>query len=335
MFTNCQVTKSNVNPREYHDHGVARGDSVYPVSPSMLKEFARCPQRWFLGYKSPPSKSKDWGKLLDCFTLTPEQMPHQYVTEPDTYMLAEMACPECGSVSDAKKCRKCNVDRRMEMQEHAWNPRAEYCRNWRMEVEARNYTVLSREEMENVKSAHKRLMSEPIIRDFLSECDFQVLVQGEWTDEATEMVIPVRCLIDCVPHVNSEFGKSLGDLKTTTHGATARFTRDIDAFGYDLQAAFDLDLYCAATGEDRVSWHLLVQESFEPYETNPILLDQRFMELGRDKYRRALALYAKCVKSHVWPGYNSVDEAVQGWSLATPSPWMESAQLFSETFEVT
>ena len=56
------------------------------------------------------------------------------------------------------------------------------------------------------------------------------------------------------------------------------------------------------------------------------------MNIGRDKYRTALANYAWCLKHDRWPGYDETDESVQGWTITEPEPWMESEGLFEPRF---
>ena len=48
-FINAKVTPGVTCPADYHGHEIQRGQPEYPMSPSELKEFARCQSRWAAG----------------------------------------------------------------------------------------------------------------------------------------------------------------------------------------------------------------------------------------------------------------------------------------------
>jgi len=71
-----------------------------------------------------------------------------------------------------------------------------------------------------------------------------------------------------------------------------------------------------------------LQENFPPFETGRRLLSQDFTSIGRQTYEHALRLYARCLKSGIWSGYDLPEE----FTLLQPQPWMEfNAQ--SETMQ--
>ena len=85
--------------------------------------------------------------------------------------------------------------------------------------------------------------------------------------------------------------------------------------GYHVQSAFDLDLYNAATGEQRDTWCFVLSENFPPYETGRAILSLEKLNCGRIIYRAYLAKYAKCLATGKWPGYQDGVETLDGWSL--------------------
>ena len=316
-FRNCKIVGRSVDPEVYHRIDIERGSPDYPISPSTLKEIARCPHRWRAGYVSPDTKAKEWGNLLDTQLLTPERFEARYVLQPETYPApATHASVKKGLIEAGSPL--------------PWNGNATYCDNWLQEQAAKDLQPVSAKQWLSLADATKRFAADEVLKDFLEASDRQVMVVGEWVDEGTKLVIPVRCLIDLVPWHESEWGlKSLGDLKTTRSASPFAFKRFCYDMGYHVQAAFDLDLYNAATGEQRCQWCFLLQENFAPWETSKCFLSQEFEQIGRSSYRESLALYARCLKTGKWNGYDDHDEASQGWSCLQADPWMESASMFA------
>jgi hypothetical protein len=137
-----------------------------------------------------------------------------------------------------------------------------------------------------------------------------------------------------VPRADTEFSSCLGDLKSTRSAALIPWARHCYDMGYYIQAAFNTDLYVAATGEDRNTFCFILSENYEPFEPARRMLSQDFLTLGRAEYRRLLGLYAKCLKSNHWPSYDDTDEAIQGWSVVEAEPWMASKEQFAPVFEM-
>jgi hypothetical protein len=302
-FKNAKVVSVGVNPANYHNQEAKRGSKEFAVSPSSLREFWKCPRRWMDGYESPDSDAKDFGSLLDCRLLTPGEFDARYAIRPSTY-----------------KDSKTGEDK-------PFNLNSNVCKEWVKERGDRE--IVSSAQVASCNEAASRLMKDEIIAAWFDACDKQVLVTGEWHDEKTKMVVPVRCLMDFVPRVGTEFEKCLGDFKTTRNAGLQAWSRWCFQAGYHIQGAFDTDLFVAATGEDRMTWCFIVQESFAPWQTGKRMLSQEHgLDLGRLEYGRMLALYSQCLSTSCWPEYDDTDEAVQGWSLVTAEPWMENRMMF-------
>lgn len=319
-FQKCQIVGKGIDSSKYHDVEVKRGDAAFPVSPSMLRAFAPCPSRWLAGYTPPPSEAKAWGSLLDCLALTPLQFPSRYATRPATYETTGMKCPSCGSITDSKKCAACKTDRMEISVTKDWNAASKTCQEW---IAAQNgKEIIGPETFTDAKTAYAKLISDPVIKTYNVESDAQVALAGEWLDKATGLTIPVRCLLDYAPRADSEFAGGLGDLKTTRNAAPWQWQRWVYQSGYHVQAAFDLDLYNAATGEERTDWVWIVQENYPPYETAKRLCSLDLLAIGRVEYRNALAAYARCLKTKEWPGYDAAATESQGWTIVEGEPWM-------------
>lgn len=92
------------------------------------------------------------------------------------------------------------------------------------------------------------------------------------------------------------------DLKTTTDASPGEFSRTIINFGYDVQAAFYLDLL-AANGEMYNEWFWIVAESEPPHEVAFYKAPAALIERGRAKYRHYLKTLTTCLQTDSWPGY--------------------------------
>lgn len=306
-FQNAKVVSVGVNPQDYHNQKEKRGTKEFAISPSSLREFAKCPRRWVDGYESPESEAKKYGSLLDCRLTTPDEFEERYAVRPDTY------------IAEVKK----------ERVEKPWNGNATFCSEWKQQQLDNGKEIVTSYEMKNCDDAISRLKSDEIIAAWLDACDMQVLVAGEWHDEKTGLVIPVRCLIDFRPRLETEFAKCLGDLKSTRNASIGAWNRWCFTAGYHIQGAFDTDLYVEATKEDRMTWCFIVQENFAPWQTAKRMLSvEHGLDLGRMEYKRMLELYCRCLKAGQWPDYDGHDESIQGWSLVTAEPWQESRLLF-------
>lgn len=316
-FQNCKVVGVGVSPDTYHDHNIKRGEPGHPVSPSMLKAFAHCPSRWIHGYESPESSSKDFGNLLDTLVLTPQLFSQRYAVEPLEY-------------TNEKGDKK------------PWHNGAGICKEWKKEQLAAGKTITDNAAIAEATAATQRIQADEILASFIAASDRQVLIEGEWKDDGTGLIIPVRCLLDIVPRKDTEFSESLGDLKSTRSAEIRKFQRDVFQFGYHIQAAFDLDIFNAATGENRLAWGFVVQENFPPFETGRRMMrdgelgtqpeDSNMIALGRSQYRKMLANYAWCLANKKWPSYDDTDESSGGWTAITAEPWMSQQVLFEPKF---
>lgn len=114
--------------------------------------------------------------------------------------------------------------------------------------------------------------------------------------------VKIKGMIDIVPHISSENGDSLWDLKTTASiDSLDALQRLILNRGYHWQSALYLDLYNGATGECRDSFVFIFMESSAPYETAFVRITTDVIELGRQEYLAALAKWKMCVDTDFFP----------------------------------
>jgi hypothetical protein len=114
-----------------------------------------------------------------------------------------------------------------------------------------------------------------------------------------------RAMIDNAP---ADPRLPLYDFKTTTNACPDACVRAIVDYGYDVQAAFYLAVWKAATGEDR-RFRFIFTEKTAPFETSVIELvsDEHdsadWMKDAREKVQEACERWRYCLRSGQWPGY--------------------------------
>lgn len=289
MLKDCKITGDNISYEVYHRQSAKRGDKDFSMSRSELIAVATCAEKWIDGYgiEEESTASTEWGQMLDClmtqskrfddlFSVCPETYPDSKTGEPKPFIMSSKWCKEWVAGQTGKIIIK--ADRRKE-----------------------------------ADIAVRALNSDDTVAELFKTSRKQVMVTGFWYDEETDLRIPVRALLDLVPvKTHKQFGKWLVDFKTARNGNPAQWARVVDDSAYDLQAALYLDLYVAATHEDRTDWTFIVQENEPPYHVvNPLpSLTEEFLVWGRVKYQDALRLYARCLKTGEWPSYPTGDRMV-------------------------
>lgn len=281
-----------------------KSDKGFPVmSRSDLCEFSRNPRRWRNGYRDhEETSSTEWGTLVDTLLLQTESFQQRYIIVPKNY-----------------PCEPTKKDPRTEK---PWNRNATYCKEW--EAEQSPKLPLDQEDYDKASLAVGVLKCSPQIHQLLQESRKQVFVTGEYQDEETGMTVPLKGLLDIVPDLGSEFPKSLFDFKTGRSAEPRAWTRAVHDSGYHVQAALYLDLYVAATGEDRCDFRHIIQENFAPFDFSRRFLSEEFVSLGRLLYTRALKQYCRCLDADEWPGYSSLGALVlpDGFESCSPEAWM-------------
>lgn len=290
MITNAQIVGADIAPERYDQETEQRGSAKFTVRSHTLNEILRNAQRWMRGYESPESKSKDFGRLLDCLLLTPLQWPTRFAVLP-----ADAPKKPSKTQINAKK----PSDKTLE--DIKW---------WDAWTKANPGEIVSQETNGSVHAAIKRLREDAMICDLIDNSQHAVMLTAVWDDHGTGLMVPLKALVDIAPRSDHPvFGNSLWDLKTTQNASPRSFSRDAQKYGYAVQAAFYVDMWNAAhpsPADSRSDFGHVVVESFHPFEyrTPPPLLSQRFLGVGRALYQKALAIYCKAICSGDWPGYD-------------------------------
>jgi len=313
MIQNAQLVGFNIPPSHYETETEQRGSPALTVRAHILGEILRNAQRWVKGYESPESKSKKFGAVLDCALLTPAQWPKRYAVIP----------------ADApKKPTKAQVNAKKP------SPESVAAIEWWGDFIASNPGEIIPQDLNaSVHSAMNRLREDKLIADLIECSHHSVMVTADWKDPVTGLVVPLKALIDIVPPDDHPvFGGSMWDLKSTMNASPRSFSRDAQKYNYGIQGAFYMDLWNAATGEQRHDFGHIVIENFHPYEfrTPPPLLSQRFLGHGNALYQRALSIYCKALSTGEWPSY---DRRGGDWPITDCDDWYLSAETLYDPIE--
>lgn len=327
MFKNCRIIAVNANPDEYHtvESGCERGTPKFVMFSSAIRAFWAAPSKWrepiideegnVTFWEFPGSVSTEYGALFDCLLLTPENFKDRYVVPPEEYV-------------NAKK----------EVNKWSWN--ATFCKQWRADREEEGLEVTTQKMVWKAQQAIKRFLRDHDFARIVEQSEKQVWIVGEWHDPSG-IVVPCKCLIDLCPRLDSDFHKSIADVKTTKNARPIAWEKWAHSAGYEVQAAWNNDMFVAATNREICSFRFLLSENEAPYEIGRRLMsvdiiepdrDQGDVASGRRQYKRMMADYCACWRTGRVPGSDDPDESANGWTIVAPNPYAEQARAFSPKF---
>lgn len=129
-----------------------------------------------------------------------------------------------------------------------------------------------------------------------------------WEDDSTGLLCKAR-----IDKEAASVGKFI-DLKSCAD--LEAFERSIARYGYHRQLAHYQDGWATLTGELLEPWIVAVEKS-APYCVKSAPLHEETLERGYERRRNAMALYAECESSGVWPGPPSPSSwKVPEWELS-------------------
>lgn len=99
------------------------------------------------------------------------------------------------------------------------------------------------------------------------------------------------------------------DLKTCRDLSDTSLRRDIEAYGYDIQAAAYLEAATAIYGWRDVTFKWLFVEKESPYQTRLITASPNMVGQGMAKWLKAVTIWKDCLTTNQWPG--PVDGEIQ------------------------
>ena len=135
-----------------------------------------------------------------------------------------------------------------------------------------------------------------------------------WTDLVDGVEIKCKArpdvIVDC-----GKIGFLIADLKTALTAALADLPKVIADRGYHRQAWWYMRA-AAAAGLNVFGFHLLMVEKMAPHQAIVAMLANEAIEQGGRECQRAMAIYADCTKTGLWPGYpNAIDVNLPDWYM--------------------
>lgn len=179
------------------------------------------------------------------------------------------------------------------------NPGKQWWDAWKEEVGAgrESRTVLKPDEFETVKIvALVQQRSAQVMRAFEQGKAERSLI---WQDEETGIWLKARP--DWLP--DDPASRFICEYKTALSIEPSRMSSDAFKFGYHMQAAMQIDAVQAVLGVKPLGVAHVVQEKEPPYLAELRMFNEEQIEDGRFMYRRALELFAACIRENYWPGY--------------------------------
>lgn len=118
-----------------------------------------------------------------------------------------------------------------------------------------------------------------------------------WQDEKTGVWCKAR------PDVTPDLRAIIPDVKSALNPSPAAFEKHAATFRYFNSAALYLDGLDVLFGEEKRRFIFVVIESDEPFTVTLYQADEDDLNRARMENRKAIDLFAKCLKRNAWPEY--------------------------------
>lgn len=170
-------------------------------------------------------------------------------------------------------------------------------KEWR-DAQPAGLEIIDAAQMQTAQRQAAAVRALPDIAALLAEGRAEV--SAVWRDDATGALC--RCRPDWVAPAGD--GVVIIDGKTTQDASPDGFGRSIWTYAYHLQAAWYIDGWQRATGQRVHGFVFAAVESAYPHAAAAYMLGDDVIAAARAECARLTALYAECMRSGHWPGYN-------------------------------
>lgn len=255
------------------------------VNASLLKELQRSPLHAWARYIDPNRKPLEPTPAMTFGTAC-----HAAILEPEVFAATYLVAPE-------------GINRRTNEGKEQWAA---------FEAQAEGCIVLKAEEHAAVLAVRDAVMAHGLAGTWLTTGE----AEASWFAESTDHPgLWLRGRTDRTTMVG-DGALLVADVKTTQDATAHAFTREIYQRGYHLQAAFYADLL-ALCGHPVEHFAFVAVEKAHPYAVGVYHLDPEDLEVGRQAYKRLLALYVRCKAADHWPGPSpeSIRAAAPRWAV--------------------
>lgn len=238
-------------------------DAIPCVRSSMLKTMAtQTPAHYFHKYLSGAQEEQTPSMVFG-------QMLHCAVLQPELFDERYTVAPE-------------GIDRRTKEGKQLF-----------ADIEASGKVALKAAEFDLYKSLAASMMRTKIMQDAmrLGEREKIVVIDGR------------KVMLDLIVFPCDEYPRGLiVDLKTTRCAHQRAFSADCYKLGYDIQAAFYIDVVRDSFGFEP-QFAFIAVEKTAPYLACEYFADDLMVDAGRKRYQNALDLINQCEQSGNWYGY--------------------------------
>lgn len=97
--------------------------------------------------------------------------------------------------------------------------------------------------------------------------------------------------------------REVADIKTCMDASYDAFSRTVANYKYHWQALFYLNGLTAVTGTDHHTFIFIAVEKDPPYAVAVYKATKDMLNIARKQMEPVLAVYAECLTTDVWPGY--------------------------------
>lgn len=166
------------------------------------------------------------------------------------------------------------------------------------EAEAQGRAILTADEWHTLQMQHDSVMAHPEARTLIEVKGGVFESSAYWIDSDTGLLC--RCRPDWRP-----FPEVIVDVKTTDDPAPYAFSKSVFEYRYHVQDSFYTDGTSAASGvqiEDFLFLAIGKKREMGRYPVRLYRLSDEDKALGRELYRRDLAVIKECEEAGQWPG---------------------------------
>ena len=176
--------------------------------------------------------------------------------------------------------------------------RTKESREWRDEQLDAGRIICAESELENATKCADAVREHEVAGQILSGAQFQVGAVADFG------CIPVKCLVDIVPGLGSEWEETLVDYKTTAGGLDDEAIRKtMGNFRYHFQAAFYRSVYNKASADRVCDDFAFIFQDPQTREVRVVKLARESLALGTRSVKHALTEFAKAAERGIRSRY--------------------------------
>lgn len=271
FIKSCKLQKFEGSEEAYH----AMKDAI---SASTMKLLKISPAHFKEGEEVEETEAMIFGSAYHCYILEPERFTKEYYVFDDSMMYEKLITDGFKSPRSTKEYK--------EWQESEMRVIGER-------------KVITKAQFQTIEKTKAKLMQHMMTKSLLTNGDPEVGLFGQIVT-MDDKPVNVKLKADYIKTKK----RIVVDLKTCADASISGFTRAAADRDYQIQAAFYLDMI-QQFYEDETPWTFvfIAQEKKAPYAFNLFEAGSKFIGQGRYEYELLISLYAHCLETGRWPGY--------------------------------